>query len=465
MSRTVITGGRLVDANRPAPARDVLEGATAALTADPAHVVDVLVDDATGTVVAVGPGLAAAHPGARPLDAAGCLVVPALVDLGAHLGQPGFEQAETIETGSRAAALGGYGAVLALPDTDPCTDSAAVVAELRALAKAALCEIVPMGSLTHGRDGVVLSPMGELADLGVRLFTDAPFCAQDGGVVRRALEYAAGVADATGAPLVVAQRCRADDLAGRGVMHEGRWSARLGLPGQPALAEELIVTREIALARLTGGRVHLQQLSTAGSVALVRAAKAEGLQVTADVAPAHLVLTDADCAGFDPNLKLDPPLRVLADVAALRAGVADGTIDAVATGHRPCPRDAKELPFDQAPAGSIGLETALAVLLTLASDGGATDGAGELPLGALLAALSWRPALVAGLGDRHGGPIEPGRAANLAVVDPAARWRFDAASSASRATNSCFDGRRLIGRVRHTVVAGEPVVMDGEAQR
>ncbi|MDH5291689.1 MAG: amidohydrolase family protein, partial [Acidimicrobiia bacterium] len=296
--------------------------------------------------------------------------------------------------------------------------------------------------------------------LGVRLFTDAPRCVQDGAVVRRALEYAAGVADATGAPLVVAQRCRADDLAGRSVMHEGRWSARLGLPGQPALAEELIVTREIALSRLTGGRVHLQQLSTAGSVALVRAAKAEGLRVTADVAPAHLVLTDADCAGFDPNLKLDPPLRTAADVAALRAGVADGTIDAVATGHRPCPPDAKELPFDQAPAGSIGLETALAVLLTAA-----TDGVGEWALGAILAALSWQPAAVADLRDRHGGPIEPGRAANLAVVDPAACWRFEAVSSASRATNSCFDGRRLTGRVRHTVVAGEPVVMDGEAQR
>jgi len=462
MTLTVITGGRLVDPNRAAPALDVLQSST---EADPAHTLDVLVDDVTGTVVAVGADLAAAHPDARPLDAAGCLVVPALVDLGAHLGQPGFEQAETIETASRAAALGGYGAVVALPDTDPCTDSAAVVAELRALAKAALCEIVPAGALTHGRDGVVLAPLGELSDLGVRLFTDAPRSVQDGGVVRRALEYAAGVADATGAPLVVAQRCRADDLAGRGVMHEGRWSARLGLPGEPALAEELIVTREIALARLTGGRVHLQQLSTAGSVALVRAAKAEGLRVTADVAPAHLVLTDADCAGFDPNLKLDPPLRTPADVAALRAGLADGTIDAVATFHRPCPPDAKELPFDQAPAGSIGLETALAVLLPLASDGGAPDGAGKLPLEALLAALSWQPAAVAGLGDRHGGPIEPGRAANLAVVDPATRWRFEAASSASRATNSCFDGRRLTGRVRHTVVAGEPVVIDGEAQR
>ncbi len=460
MTLTVITGGRLIDPARPAPTLDVLQGATDALTADPAHVVDVLVDDATGTVVAVGDGLAAAHPDARPLDAAGCLVIPALVDLGAHLGQPGFEQAETIETASRAAALGGYGAVLALPDTDPCTDSAAVVAELRALAKAALCEIVPAGALTHGRDGTVLAPMGELADLGVCLFTDAPRCVQNGGVVRRALEYAAGVAEATSAPLVVAQRCRADDLAGRGVMHEGRWSARLGLPGEPALAEELIVTREIALARLTGGRIHLQQLSTAGSVALVRAAKAEGLRVTADVAPAHLVLTDADCAGFNPDVRLDPPLRTAADVAALRAGVVDGTIDAVATGHRPCTPDAKELPFDQAPAGSVGLETTLAVLLTAA-----TDGAGELPLGPLLAALTWQPAAVAGLGHRHGGPIEPGRAANLAVVDPAARWRFEAARSASRSTNSCFDGHRLTGRVRHTVVAGEPVVIDGEAQR
>lgn len=438
MSVTIISGGEVVDRGR----RQRL---------------DLVVDDQTGTIVALAAGLEADGPraGARVLDASGCLIGSGLVDLHAHLGQPGYESAETIESASRAAALGGFTAVVAMADTDPCTDSAAVVNEIKALAKSALCEVAPAGAITMGRAGQTLAPLGELADLGVRLFSDADHCIQDAGVLRRALEYGAGVAEATGAPLVLAQTCRLDALADRSVMHEGEWSSRLGLPGQPGLAEELIVTRELALARLTGARIHLQQISTAASVALVRAAKAEGVPVTAEVSPEHLVLTDAACAGFDPRYRLEPPLRTDADVAALRAGLADGTIDAVATAHRPCTLDAKEQPFDQAPPGVIGLETALAVMI---------DRAG-LSIELVLDVASRRPAAIAGLDQRHGGPIAVGRPANLVVIDPAATWTFDAARSASRSANSAFDGATFTGRVRHTIAAGEPVVIDAEAQR
>ncbi len=436
MTITILAGGQVVDQHG-------------------SRRLDVAVDDLTGTIVGLGPSLSGEGSAGEVLDAAGCFVAPGFVDLHAHLGQPGHESAETIESGSRAAALGGFTAVVAMADTDPCTDSAAVVTEILALAKSALCEVVPAGAITVGRQGASLAPLGELVDLGVRIFTDAGRSVQNAGVMRRALEYGAGIAEATGAPVVLAQMCRLDALAEQGVMHEGEWSSRLGLPGQPALAEELVVMRELALARLTGARIHLQQISTAGTVALIRSAKAEGLTVSAEVSPEHLVLTDAACAGYDPNLKLSPPLRTEADIAALRAGLLDGTIDAVATGHQPRTVDAKEQPFDQAPDGVIGLETALSVLLSELG----------VPFEQLLPALTWQPAAIAGLGHRHGGPVEVGRPANLVVVDPAATWTFNAVRSASRSANSAFDGRHFTGRVRHTILAGEPVVVQAEARR
>jgi len=238
-------------------------------------------------------------------------------------------------------------------------------------------------------------------------------------------------------------------------MHEGEWSSRLGLPGQPAEAEELMVMRDIALARLTGARVHFQHLSTAGSVAMVRAARAAGLPVTAEATPHHFTLTDECCASYDPVFKVNPPLRTPADVAAVKAGLADGTLDAIATDHAPHAPHLKELPFDQAPPGMLGLETALALALTEL----------DLPIEAVLALLSWQPAAIAGLADRHGGPIEPGREANLCVIDPTARWVVEPDRLASRARNTPYAGRSLTGRVRHTLLRGEPVVVDGEARR
>jgi len=237
-------------------------------------------------------------------------------------------------------------------------------------------------------------------------------------------------------------------------MHEGEWSSRLGIPGQPPEAEEIMVLRDIALCRLTGARVHFQHLSTARSVAFVREARAAGLPVSAEATPHHFTLTHASCAGFDPVFKVNPPLRTDADVAAVRAGLADGALDAIATDHAPHAPHLKEQPFDQAPPGMLGLETALGLALTEL----------DLPIEQVLALLSWQPARVAGL-SCQGGPLEAGRAANLCVIDPSTTWVVDPARLASRARNTPFAGRTLTGRVRHTILHGEPVVVDAEAQR
>ncbi|RMH71287.1 MAG: dihydroorotase, partial [Actinomyces sp.] len=283
-----------------------------------------------GRIAAVGTGLDAD----RVLDASGCLVAPGFVDLHAHLREPGREEAETVETGARGAALGGYTAVVAMPNTDPAIDCAAVVHQVVELGRASCVDVYPSAAITVGRAGETLTPMAELVRAGVRIFTDDGAGVQDPLVMRRAMEYAASLTHLSGGfPPVLAQHCEVDALSAGGVMHEGAWSSRLGLPGQPAEAEELMVMRDIALSRLTGCRIHFQHLSTAGSVAMVRAARQAGLPVTAEVTTHHLTLTDAACAGFDPVFKVHPPLRTADDVAAVRAGLADGTIDAIATDH------------------------------------------------------------------------------------------------------------------------------------
>ncbi len=405
---------------------------------------DVLVADAV--VRAVGEGLEA-PAGATVLDAGGCVVAPGLVDLHAHLRQPGREETETVETAARAAALGGYTAIVAMPNTEPPLDSAGTAREVLELGRHAAVEVAVAGAITVGRAGERLAPMAELAALGVRLFTDDGTGVQDGALMRRALDYARGLG------VTLAQHCEDERLAAGGAMHEGSWSSRLGIPGVPAAAEEAMVARDLALVRLTGARLHFLHLSTAGSVELVRRAKAEGLPVTAEAAPHHLVLTDAAVGGFDPVFRVNPPLRGEADVAAVRAGLADGTIDVVATDHAPHAPETKDVPFAEAPPGMLGLETALAVALSVA------------PLEQVLALMSWQPAAIAGLADRHGGPVAEGRPANLCVIDPAATWQVDAGRLASRSRNTPYDGWKLTGRVRHTVVAGVPVVVDAEALR
>ncbi len=464
----------------PEPAL-VLKGGTV-VDATGERSADVVIGD-DGTILATGADLSAP----RVLDAAGCVVAPGLVDLHAHLRQPGNEEAETVETGSRCAALGGFTAVVAMPNTTPPIDSAGVVREVLDLGRGALCEVAVAGAITVGRKGLTLAPLGEMADLGVRVFTDDGAGVQDNRLMRRAMEYASGLPH----DVVLAQHCEDAALAAGGHMHEGEWSSLLGLPGQPSEAEELMVMRDIALARLTGQRVHFQHLSAAGSVAMVRAAKAAGFPVTAEVTGHHLALTDALCASYDPVFKVNPPLRTPADVLAVRDGVADGAIDAIATDHAPHTPQAKEEPFDQAPPGMVGLETVLAVALTTLSGeaepppGFAAEGVvpvdpvgelgagcgrngkatkGRLALTDVVGALSWRPAVIAGLKDQ-GGPVAAGRPAHLVVFDPLATWTVDAGRTASRSRNNPWAGLELRGRVRHTIYRGEAVVIDGEAQR
>ena len=414
-----------------------------------ARVADVIID-ASGHVAAVGEGLAAGSGLARrTLDARGCIVAPGLVDLHTHLRQPGGEQAETVLSGSRAAALGGFCAVVAMPNTAPAIDSAAMVREVQELGRSALCRVEVAGAITLGRAGERLAPMAEMAALGVRIFTDDGNGVQDDGVMRRALEYASDL------DVRLAQHCEVDSLSGGGQMHEGEWSSRLGIPGIPAEAEEIMVMRDMALSRLTGVPVHFQHLSTAGSLAILDAARRSGVAVSAEVAPHHFTLTDECCASYDATFKVNPPLRPENDVAAVRAALAAGTVDAIATDHAPHTADAKDRPFEEAPPGMLGLETALALALTEL----------DMPLADVLALLSWQPARIAGIGATHGGPVAPGRPANLFVFDPEATWTVDASGGASRSRNTPYVGRRLRGRVRHTLLAGEAVVIDGEAQR
>ena len=428
MSAVLITGGTVVDQGGSRRA-------------------DVRIDNGIVSEVA---GSLQANPGDDQIDATGCMVAPGFVDLHAHLREPGKEEAETIETGSRAAALGGFTCVVAMPNTDPTQDTVSVIDFVRRQGElAGLCDVRPAGSITIGRRGEQLAPLAELAAAGVRLFTDDGFGVQDPLLMRRALEYALDLG------VVLAQHCEVARLTDGAVMHEGDCCSRLGLPGWPSIAEELMVHRDIELSRLTGGHVHILHLSTAGSVELVRRAKADGLRVSAEATPHHISLTDELLAGYDSVYKVNPPLRTRADIDAVRAGLADGTIDAIATDHAPHAPETKEQPLDQAPPGMLGLETALGVSLAHL----------DMPLVDVVAALSWNPAAIAGVAHEHGRPVMAGEPANLVVFDPDATWQVQPARLASKSRNTPFVGVDLRGKVRHTLLRGEPVVRDGKATK
>ena len=424
MARTVIRGGTVLDQRGERRA-------------------DVAIDD--GRITEVAEDLAPSD-GDVVLDATGWVVSPGFVDLHVHLREPGKEEAETIETGSRAAALGGFTAVVAMPNTDPAQDSVAVVDFVRTQGeKAGLCEVLPSGCITVAREGALLAPYGELADAGVRLFTDDGNGVQDPLLMRRALEYAKPLG------VVLAQHCEVASLTKGAVMHEGACCSRLGLPGWPSLAEELMLFRDIELVRLTGAPMHFLHLSTARSVQLVRQAKAEGLPVTAEAAPHHFALTDELLTGYDPLFKVNPPLRTAADIEAIKAGLADGTIDAIATDHAPHALHEKELDFREAPPGMIGFETAVAVVLELVR-------AGEIAPLELVRRLSTNPARILRV---QGGTLAEGAVADVAIVDPARSWKYDPAKGYSKSVNSPWAGHTLVGRVTHTIVAGQ-VVYDVE---
>ena len=397
-----------------------------------------------GQISGIGSGLAAKEV----VDISGLTVFPGFVDLHAHLREPGREDTETIETGSRAGAKGGYTAVIAMPNTNPAQDNVPTIEFVRLQGqRAGLLEVIPSGCITMGREGKALAPMAELAKVGVKLFTDDGSGVQDPLLMRRAMEYSKEL------NVVLGQHCEVSSLTQGAVMHECGCSSDLGVPGWPSIAEELMVHRDIELARLTGARIHFLHLSTAGSVELVRQAKLDGLPVTAEVTPHHLSLTAELLRGFDATFKVNPPLRTISDIDALKAGVLDGTIDAIATDHAPHARRDKELPLDQAPPGMLGLETALGVACA----------ALDLDPLAIAQVMSVAPARIAGIADRQGNLPRVGVAANLCFVDLNATWMINPETMASKSTNTPFVGRQLRGKVVHTMFNGDLVVRDGEA--
>jgi dihydroorotase len=415
----LIHGGRVIDpaSGRDGPADVLLEG---------------------GKVAKVGAKLP--REGAELLDAAGCVVAPGFVDLHVHLREPGREDVETIATGARAAAAGGFTSVCAMPNTDPVTDNQAAVGFIVSQARrAGSARVYPIGAVSLGQKGEQLAEFGELVGAGAVAVSDDGRPVATAHLMRTALEYALTF----GIPVI--DHCEDVSLSAGGAMHEGLVSTRLGLKGIPRSAEDVIVARDVQLAELTGGHVHLAHCSTAGAVAMIRAAKARGVRVTAEVTPHHLALTDAACGGYDTHAKMNPPLREPADVAALRAGLADGTIDCIATDHAPHHYDAKEQEFDNAPFGVVGLETALGVALVELVDGKVLD------LAALVRCLSTRPAEIAHLA---AGTLAPGAPADVVVFDPAARWTVEPARFFSKSRNTPFAGRELRGVVRWTIVGG-----------
>ncbi|SDG60635.1 dihydroorotase [Klenkia brasiliensis] len=412
--------------------------------------VDVLVKD--GVIAAIGEDLSST---AETVDATGLVLLPGLVDLHTHLREPGREDTETVLTGSRAAALGGYTAVHAMANTDPVADTAGVVEQVWRLGSdAGLVDVVPVGAVTVGLGGERLAELGAMADSAarVRVFSDDGKCVADPALMRRALEYTKALDG------VVAQHAEEPRLTVGAQMHEGERSARLGLTGWPAVAEEAIIARDVLLAEHVGARLHVCHVSTAGSVELIRWAKSRGVQVTAEVTPHHLLLTDAQAEGYDATFKVNPPLRTAEDVAALRAGLADGTIDAVATDHAPHAAEDKECEWSAARPGMLGLEQALSVVVDTMVD------TGLLTWREVADRMSVRPAVIGRLAG-HGRPLEVGEPANLVLVDPGARSVVDPAALASKSRNSPYAGRELPARVVHVLLRGEPTVRDGEVQK
>ncbi|HET7399492.1 MAG TPA: dihydroorotase [Intrasporangium sp.] len=402
---------------------------------------DILVAD--GVIREVG--TVSAPAGATVLDADGLVALPGLVDLHVHLREPGREDAETIATGSAAAAAGGFTAVFAMANTSPVTDTAEAAERVLDLGAACgLVDVVPVGAVTKGLGGTELAELGLMARsrARVRVFSDDGTCVSDARIMRRALEYLKPFGG------VLSQHAQDPRLADRAACcHEGELSGRLGLPGWPSVAEESIVARDVLLARHTGSRLHVAHVSTAGTVEVLRWAKARGIDVTAEVTPHHLALTTDLLAGYDPVYKVNPPLRPREDVEALRAALADGTIDAVATDHAPHARHDKEHAFVDAAFGMLGLETALGVVSELLVRPGLLGWADVARV------MSSTPARIGGLTD-HGRPVAPGSPANLTLVDPDGAVTVDASTSRSLSRNNPWHGRTFRGAVHTTVLRG-----------
>ncbi|MBD5787534.1 dihydroorotase [Cellulosimicrobium terreum] len=415
----------------------------------------VLADGAIVEIAAPGPAAAADREGAVVVDAAGLVALPGLVDLHTHLREPGREDAETIESGTRAAAAGGFTAVHAMANTTPVADTAGVVEQVWRLGRdAGWADVHPVGAVSVGLAGQQLAELGAMADSAarVRVFSDDGKCVDDPILMRRALEYVKAFDG------VVAQHAQEPRLTEGAQMNEGVVSAELGLAGWPAVAEEAIIARDVLLAEHVGSRLHVCHLSTAGSVEIVRWAKGRGIDVTAEVTPHHLILTDDLARGYDPTFKVNPPLRTAADVEAVRAGLADGTIDIVATDHAPHPVEDKDCEWAAAAFGMTGLETALSVVQETMVD------TGRMTWADVARVLSANPARIGRIDDgptAQGRPLEVGEPANVVLVDPAARRVVDGAQQVTASVNTPFRGRVLPGRVVATFLRGRPTVLDG----
>jgi dihydroorotase len=423
MADILLRGGRIID-----PARNLDLSA------------DLLVQD--GKVARIEPAIAIKKEGLTVVDVTGRWIVPGFIDMHTHLREPGQEYKETIATGTAAAAAGGFTAVCAMPNTVPPNDNRAITELMvRRAREVGVVRVYPIGCITQGQKGENLAEMGELAEAGCVAVSDDGKSVMNSEVMRRALEYARGIG------LVVIQHAEDVHLSANGPAHEGAASTRIGLRSQPAAAESGMVARDLELVALTGARYHVAHVSSAETVRLVREAKRRGLPVTCEVTPHHLTLTDEACAGYDTSTRVNPPLRSEADVAACREALADGTIDAVATDHAPHSSVEKEVEFEQAASGMIGLETALALCLELVAKNIIT------PM-ALFARMSTAPAKILGV---PGGTLTPGSVADVTVVDPQASWVCDASRFRSKSRNSPFIGRTMRGRAMLTIVGGNIV--------
>ena len=408
---------------------------------DPANKVDENLDIliADGKIVKIGKHGTISPGGAEVVDAAGKLVVPGLIDMHAHLREPGYEYKETIATGTAAARAGGFTSVCCMPNTNPVNDNRAVTEFILAQAGSASARVFPVGAITKGSTGEELAEMGELFSAGCHAISDDGKPVMNASVMRRAMEYSK-IFD-----MLVISHCEDRALSGKGVMNEGVVSTELGLRGIPRSAEDVMTARDISLSELTGCRLHIAHVSTAGSVRLIRDAKARGVKVTAETCPHYFSLTEEAVRGYNTMAKMNPPLRTADDVAAIKQGLKDGTLDVVATDHAPHALDEKSGEFDYAPFGIVGLETALGLTLKLVDEG-------ILSLTEAIRRLSVNPALILKL---NKGMLAVGADADVTIIDPKAEWIVDAAQFRSKARNTPFDGWKLKGRAELTIVGGK----------
>lgn len=421
MATLLIRGGRVID-----PAQDI------------DRIADLRIVD--GRIAGIGPGETGAGRADETIDAAGMIVTPGLIDMHVHLREPGREEDETIASGTRAALAGGFTSVACIPNTEPPIDTQAAVEFIhQKAARADTCNVFVVACVSRNREGKELAEIGQLVEAGAVAFSDDGAPVADAELMRRALEYCSMF----GKPILAHEEVL--ELSRGGVMNEGLVSLLLGLGGMPAAAEEVMIGRDTALAESTGGRLHVMHVSTAGGVALVRAAKARGVRVTAEACPHHFTLTDESLRTFDANCKMSPPLRTAADVEAIIAGIADGTIDCIATDHAPHAREKKMLELDRAPFGILGLETAIGLSVTRLIV------PGRLAWPRLVEAMSTLPARILGL-DR--GTLRTGSPADVTIIDPDLDWKVDVKSFRSKSINSPFDGWTLRGRAVATIVAG-----------